>query len=156
MRSTDLVALERRIELRSSFWTIRRWVSYRLDGQFAFAQAFLVAPTDFHRFPDFDAAVLQKDDELQLIVNPYSARKELLRASRLHKYFDAGGAVIDLDRLVSDKDHFILRCELDRSDEPAVLAALARQHPGHAFMFSDFQSFTGITQIRRDELEAPE
>jgi hypothetical protein len=130
-----------------------RWVSYRLDGQFGFAPAFLVAPTDFHRFPDLDAAVLQKQDELQLVVNPFSARKDPLRATRLHHYFDAGGAVIDLDRLASGKDHFILRCELDRADKPAVLAALAHQHPGHAFTFSNMQAFSGITTINRSDLD---
>lgn len=130
-----------------------RWVSYQLHGQFGFAPAYLVTRTDFHRFPDLDAAVMQQEDGLQLLVNPYSNRKEVVRSSRLHQYFAAGGAVIDLDRLTSNKDHFILRSDLDRADETAVLAELARQHPGYAFAFSNMQAFTGITRIRREDVE---
>jgi hypothetical protein len=127
--------------------------SYLRGKEFGFGWAFLAGRTDFHRFPELDAAVLQDGDRYQLVLNPYSFRLEGVRSSRLFRSFDEGGAVVDVDRLKLDGHHFAMRSDLDRSDEAAVLEELARQNPGCRFTFSAMQSFTGITTIPRDNAD---
>jgi hypothetical protein len=130
-----------------------RTVSFQREKRFYFGTAYLTARTDFHRFPELNVAILEQNEEFQLIVNPFSPRIEHVRASLLFRYFNDRGAAFDLEQLKPDEHNFVLRAEIDRADEAAVLEELARQNPGHRFAFTQMHSFIGITVVPREDAE---
>ncbi len=130
----------------------RRTVSFKLGDRFGFAPAFLVARCDFHRYPSLDAAVVMSEKGGHLLVNPFGTRKDDLRGTALHRFFQQHNAVLDLDLLESNESHFILRSKCDWSDEHAVLSALREQHASYGFTFSDTHFFQGVARMNLQEL----
>jgi hypothetical protein len=107
-------------------------------------RAFAATYSDFYRFPNIDAAVLEIEDKGRLLMNPFSQRRTDL--TRLYQFFANTGAVLNVDDLPAPKA-FIVRGEVDRGDENAVRKALCEQYPGYKFILFDMKSYGFIVKV---------
>jgi hypothetical protein len=124
-----------------------RVVCFHRHAEFNFADALLTGRTDFHRYPEIDAAVLEDERGFRLLINPYSPRRGLVRKTRLHCHCGRFNAVFDVEALESTDQHFVLRSDVDRADDAAVLEALAEQHAGYRFTFASTSYFKGYVRF---------
>jgi len=132
-------------QMQATLLGIRDVVWIRGDdskGTSAFGATF----SDFYRFPNIDAAVLEIEDKGRLLLNPFSRRKPELMHTRLYEFFAKTGGVLDIDEIPAPKA-FIVRGEVDRGDENAVRKALCEQYPGYKFILFDMKSYGFITKV---------
>ncbi len=133
------------LQMQATLLGIRDVVWIRGDdsrGTRAFGATF----SDFYRFPNIDAAVLEIEDKGRLLLKPFSRRKAELKRTRLYEFFAKTGGVLDIDQIPAPKA-FIVRGEVDRSDENAVRRALCEQYPGYKFILFDMKSYGFITKV---------
>ncbi len=109
-------------------------------------RAFAATYSDFYRFPNIDAAVLEIKDKGRLLLNPFSQRKADLTRTRFYQFFANTGAVLDVDDFPAPKA-FIVRGEVDRGNENAVRRALCEQYPGYKFILFDMKSYGLIAKV---------
>ena len=130
----------------------RRYVNVRgADGIINAAACYLAGYPDFYRYPGIDLAVVEDpEDKAQLLVNPYSRRIDDVRASRLVTAAAGNkpGAIIDLHRLETPENGYVLWGEFSRKCEATVLAELKKLYPDRDFQFFDMKSSIG--HIRMD------
>lgn len=90
------------------------------------------------------------EDKAQLLVNPYSRRLGDVRTSRLVTAVAGNkpGAIIDLHRLKTPENGYVLWGEFSRKHEATVLAALKKLYPDRDFQFFGMKSSIG--HIRMD------
>lgn len=119
-------------------------------GGISMTTCYLAGYADFYRYPVIDLAVVEDpEDKAQLLVNPYSHRLADVRMSRLVKVVaDATpGAVIDLHRLETPQDGYVLWGEFSRKHETTVLAELKKLYPDRDFQFIDMKSVIGRIRV---------
>lgn len=120
------------------------------NGSISVTTCYFAGYADFYLYPAIDLAVVEDpEDNLQLIVNPYSRRLADVRTSRLVKAVaDAKtGAMIDLHRLETPKDGYVLWGEFSRKQESTVLAELKRLYPDRDFQFFNMKSVIGRIRV---------
>lgn len=130
----------------------RRYVNVRgADGIINTAVCYLAGYVDFYCYPGIDLTVVEdSEDKAQLLINPYSRRIDDVRASRLVTAAAANkpGAIIDLHRLETPENGYVLWGEFSRKHEATVLAELKKLYPDRDFQFFDMRSSIG--HIRMD------
>jgi len=109
-------------------------------------RAFAATFSDFYRFPNIDAAVVEVERKGRLLLNPFSRRKSDLTRTRFYSFFADIGAVLDIDEFPAPKA-FIVRGEIDRGDENAVRKTLCDQYPGYKFILFDMRSYGLIVKV---------
>ena len=120
------------------------------QGPGTVARCHLATYSDFFSYKSIDLAVVEDEKEnCQLLVNPYSARRDRARASRLFKFVleAAPGAVVDLETMEESEADYILFGDFSRKDEAVVLEELKRRHPGKEFIFFDIHGLGGYTRV---------
>ena len=120
------------------------------NGSISVTTCYLAGYADFYRYPGIDLAVVEdSEDNPQLIVNPYSRRLADVRTSRLVKTVaDAkASAMIDLHRLETPRDGYVLWGEFSRKQESTALAELKRLYPDRDFEFFDMKSVIGRIRV---------
>lgn len=108
---------------------------------------------DFFQFPNIDAAVLEVEDKGRLLLNPFSPRKSDVTRTRFYSFFADTGGSLDIDDILPPKA-FILRGDVDRSDEDAVRKALCDQYPGYQFILFDMKSWGLIVKVELPKISS--
>lgn len=125
-----------------------RWVLAQQLDDFKVWPCYLAARTDFHKYPDLDMVIIDSSEGSKLFLNPYSKRLKGVRETRLFRFFDREGAVVDLHRIRSGKECFVLFGDFDRGNDSAVLAELENRYPGARYRFVNMESIGGYTKFK--------
>ena len=104
--------------------------------------------SDYYRYTDIDATVINHDNEGQMLLNPFSPRLEEFRSSRICEYFLSRNAVISPEQEEREGSALILRSEADLSDERTVANALEAQYAGYTVKFAEMQSIGGVLRYK--------
>lgn len=124
----------------------RRYVNVRGVDGINTAPCYLAGYADFYHYQGIDLAVVEDSDGgARLLVNPFSSRIADVRATRLVAFVagDTPGAVIDLHRLDTPTNGYVLWGEFCRKDEATVLRELKQRYPDRDFQLFDMTSSIG-------------
>jgi hypothetical protein len=129
----------------------RRYVNVRkANGIITMAPCYLAAFADFYHYPGIDLAMVEDpEDRPQLLVNPYSRRLDDVRASRIVAVVAGNklGEIIDLHRLETPTNGYVLWGDFSRKDEASGLAELKKLYPDCDFQFFDMKSSIGYLRM---------
>jgi hypothetical protein len=130
----------------------RRYVNVRGVGGINTAPCYLAGYADFYKYQGIDLAVVEDSDGgVRLLVNPFSLRVADVRATRLVGFVaqDTPAAVLDLHRLDTPTNGYVLWGSFSRKDETTVLRELKGRYPDRDFQPFDMTSSIGHVWIPR-------
>ena len=104
--------------------------------------------SDYFRYTDIDATVINIDNEGQILINPFSPRVDSFRSSHIFEYFISHNAVISPEQEEREGSALILRSDADLSDENEVVEALEAQYSGYTVKFAEMQSIGGVLRYK--------
>ena len=133
-------------QLRATLLGIRNVFFNDAEGNHLSGWCVFATHAAFLKFPEVTFVVMDVEGGSQLIINPFSPRADEMRATRLYEFFGEG--VLDVDRVDSGPDLFVVRGDFPRNEEARTLAVLREQHPELEFQaFFDLQMHRGNIRI---------
>jgi hypothetical protein len=113
---------------------------------------YLAGYTDFYHHRGIDLAVVEDSSGgATLLINPYSKHLDDVRRSRLVTTVAASKprAIIDLHRLKTPENGYVVWGDFSRAREATVLAELKKRFPDLDFDFFDMKSHIGRVRMDR-------
>ena len=86
---------------------------------------------DFYRFPEIDGVMVEVDQLITLLLNPFSARRHDFVRSRITRVL--GDSVFDVDKAGAEGVVYIADGDAPRGDDNALLEHLRGRYAGKAF-----------------------
>lgn len=108
-------------QLRSTLYGIQDITVFKTKDEFELTECFYLTHTDFRRFQDLDAVVVEMPNGLELWPNPFSPRADEFARSALYQSFKRGNAVFDPVELEKNGQCFIPDFNIDRKDQAALI-----------------------------------
>lgn len=98
-----------------------------------------------------DAAIVLSDDGDMLLINDHSSHRESMQSSRLAQFFMKVGALNNAAILVQQGGFLHADCDIDRSDEPAVLRYLEGKYGFQRLIRVNPTEHSAMVSVRRGE-----
>jgi hypothetical protein len=101
---------------------------------------------DFYRFQDIDGTMVEVDQSITLLLNPFSARRRAFACSRIARLL--GPSVFDVDRASQDRSLYVVGGDAPRDNDEELLEHLRDRYPGETFhRFAKAMAGTVVTTI---------
>jgi hypothetical protein len=86
---------------------------------------------DFHRFQEIDGTMVEVDQLITLLLNPFSARRRAFTCSRIAQVL--GPSVFDVDKASQDRSVYVVGGDAPRDNDEELLEHLRNRYPDETF-----------------------
>ena len=124
-----------------------RMVFGRRNGERRVRHCVYAGFADFRRYTAIDGAMIEVDEALTLISNPFSPRQQAFATSPIHKAVEP--AIVNAPPQLEREDRcYIVDFDINRKDDEAILAFLRTKYPADEFLrFGPAFAGTTVTTI---------
>ena len=121
-----------------------RMVFGRRDGEEWARECVYAGYSDFFRFQSIDGAMIEVDNELILIPNQFSPRRDTFSISPIYKMIRP--AILDVQQGDHEGRFYVIdSSDVNRKDDAALLEYLRQKYPGDEF--SHFSKHCSVTTV---------
>lgn len=118
------------------------------DGTGYCMQCFNTYYSDFYRFKNVDAVILDMPKGCQLLPNQHSQTSNKFQNTKLYEFFASGGAIWSPEIMQKEGTALNLSGSVDLKNISKVIQELEKQNPGYKIKtFVDMNAYGGIVKI---------